>query len=50
MRSLETSYDMRGWFKGVLVLVNQRRRVLRLFLERRALHQEMSKLVKAEYE
>lgn len=50
MRSLETLYDMRGWFKGVLVLVNNRRRVLRLFLERRALHQEMSKLVKAEYE
>lgn len=50
MRSLETLYDMRGWFKGVLVLVNNRRRVLRLFLERRALHQEMMKLVKAEYE
>ena len=47
MRSLETLYDMRGWFKGVLVLVNNRRRVLRLFLERRALHQEMMKLVKA---
>jgi 1-acyl-sn-glycerol-3-phosphate acyltransferase len=50
MRSLETLYDMRGWFKGVLVLVNNRRRVLRLFLERRALHQEMLKLVKAEFE
>jgi glycerol-3-phosphate O-acyltransferase/dihydroxyacetone phosphate acyltransferase len=48
MRSLETLYDMRGWFKGVLVLVNNRRRVLRLFLERRALHQEMMKLVRAE--
>jgi glycerol-3-phosphate O-acyltransferase/dihydroxyacetone phosphate acyltransferase len=48
MRSLETLYDMRGWFKGVLVLFNNRRRVLRLFLERRALHQEMMKLVKAE--
>lgn len=50
MRSLETLYDMRGWFKGVLLLVNNRRRVLRLFLERRALHQEMMKLVKAENE
>jgi len=47
MRSLETLYDMRGWFKGVLVLVNNRRRVLRLFLERRALHQEMMKFVEA---
>ncbi|HZH90324.1 MAG TPA: lysophospholipid acyltransferase family protein [Pyrinomonadaceae bacterium] len=47
MRSLETLYDMRGWFKGVLVLVNNRRRVLRLFLERRALHQEMAKFVEA---
>jgi 1-acyl-sn-glycerol-3-phosphate acyltransferase len=45
MRSLETLYDMRGWFKGVLVLFNNRRRVLRLFLERRALHQEMVKFV-----
>lgn len=50
MRSLETLYDMRGWFQGVLMLVNNRRRVLRLFLERRALHQEMLKLVKAESE
>jgi 1-acyl-sn-glycerol-3-phosphate acyltransferase len=47
MRSLETLYDMRGWFKGVLVLFNNRRRVLRLFLERRALHQEMVKFVEA---
>ncbi|HYP02184.1 MAG TPA: 1-acyl-sn-glycerol-3-phosphate acyltransferase [Pyrinomonadaceae bacterium] len=50
MRSLETLYDMRGWFKGVLLLVNNRRRVLRLFLERRALHQEMVKFVRAEPE
>jgi glycerol-3-phosphate O-acyltransferase/dihydroxyacetone phosphate acyltransferase len=50
MRSLETLYDMRGWFKGVLLLVNNRRRVLRLFLERRALHQEMMKFVRAEPE
>ncbi|MDX6271973.1 MAG: glycerol-3-phosphate O-acyltransferase / dihydroxyacetone phosphate acyltransferase [Acidobacteriota bacterium] len=47
MRSLETLYDMRGWFKGVLLVVNNRRRVLRLFLERRALHQEMVKFVEA---
>jgi 1-acyl-sn-glycerol-3-phosphate acyltransferase len=47
MRSLETLYDMRGWFKGVLVLVGNRRRVLRLFLERRELHQEMKKFVEA---
>jgi 1-acyl-sn-glycerol-3-phosphate acyltransferase len=47
MRSLETLYDMRGWFRGVLVLFNNRRRVLRLFLERRALHQEMMKFVEA---
>lgn len=50
MRSLETLYDMRGWFKGVLLLVNNRRRVLRLFLERRALHQEMLRVVESEYE
>jgi hypothetical protein len=50
MRSLETLYDLRGWFKGVLLLVNQRRRVLRLFLERRALHQEMVKFLQAEDE
>jgi hypothetical protein len=48
MRSLETLYDMRGWFKGVLLLVNNRRRVLRLFLERRALHLEMVKFLRAE--
>jgi 1-acyl-sn-glycerol-3-phosphate acyltransferase len=47
MRSLEMLYDMRGWFKGALVLVRNRRRVLRLFLERRALHQEMMKFVQA---
>ncbi len=47
MRSLETLYDMRGWFKGAMLLVNNRRRVLRLFLERRALHQEMMKFVEA---
>ncbi|HEX8459325.1 MAG TPA: lysophospholipid acyltransferase family protein [Pyrinomonadaceae bacterium] len=45
MRSLETLYDMRGWFKGVLLLFNNRRRVLRLFLERRTLHQQMKKFV-----
>jgi 1-acyl-sn-glycerol-3-phosphate acyltransferase len=45
MRSLETLYDLRGWFRGALVLVNNRRRVLRLFLERRALHQEMLEFV-----
>ena len=45
MRSLEMLYDMRGWFRGVLLLVNQRRRVLRLFIERRALHQEMAKFM-----
>jgi len=50
MRSLETLYDMRGWFKGVLLLVNQRRSVLRLFLERRALHLEMVKFLKVEHE
>ncbi|HEV2803080.1 MAG TPA: lysophospholipid acyltransferase family protein [Pyrinomonadaceae bacterium] len=48
MLSLETLYDMRGWFKGVLLLFNQRQRVLRLFLERRTLHQEMKKFVEAE--
>ncbi|HEX8635596.1 MAG TPA: lysophospholipid acyltransferase family protein [Pyrinomonadaceae bacterium] len=47
MRSLEMLYDLRGWFKGGLVLVNNRRRVLRLFLERRALHQEMLKFVES---
>lgn len=47
MRSLETLYDMRGWFKGALLLVNQRRRVLRLFLERRTLHAEMVEFLQA---
>lgn len=50
MRSLETLYDMQGWFKGVLLLANNPRRVLRLFLERRALHLEMVKFLNANLE
>src|SRR5205085_1685104 len=36
MRSLEELYDMRGWFKAVLLLVSRRKLFLRLLIERRA--------------
>src|SRR5215208_2394983 len=41
LRSLEELYDMRGWFKAVLLLVRRRQLFLRLLIERRALRDEM---------
>jgi hypothetical protein len=45
LRVLEELYDMRGWFKGVLVLLRRRGLFMRLLLERRALHYEIQQLV-----
>ncbi len=44
LRTFEEFYDMRGWFKAVLLLVNRRRLFLRLLRERRSLHHELSRL------
>ncbi|MGB8506908.1 MAG: lysophospholipid acyltransferase family protein [Pyrinomonadaceae bacterium] len=44
LRSLEALYDMRGWFKAVLLLFNRRQLFLRLLFERRALHQEIGEI------
>lgn len=44
LRTFEELYDMRGWFKGSLLLLRQRRLFLRLLLERRRLHNELSQL------
>jgi hypothetical protein len=41
LRSLETLYDLRGWFKAVWLLVRRRRLFLRLLVERQALGEEM---------
>lgn len=41
LRSLEELYDMRGWFKAVLLLVRRRKLFLRLLIERRALQDEL---------
>jgi hypothetical protein len=43
LRSLEELYDMRGWFKAVLLLVRRRKLFLRLLIERRALQDELSR-------
>jgi 1-acyl-sn-glycerol-3-phosphate acyltransferase len=45
VRSLEQLYDMRGWFKALWLLARRRRSVVRLLLDRRALHREMRALV-----
>ena len=45
MRSLETLYDLRGWFAAALLLLRRRRHFLRLLLERRSLHREMRQLI-----
>ena len=45
MRSLETLYDLRGWFKAALLLLRRRRHFLRLLLERRSLQREMRRLI-----
>jgi 1-acyl-sn-glycerol-3-phosphate acyltransferase len=44
MRSIEELYDMRGWFRALLVLVQRRGLFLRLLLERRSLHREIARL------
>jgi 1-acyl-sn-glycerol-3-phosphate acyltransferase len=44
LRSLEELYDMRGWFKAVLLLVRRRQLFLRLLIERRALQDEMRRM------
>ncbi|HEV2707203.1 MAG TPA: 1-acyl-sn-glycerol-3-phosphate acyltransferase [Pyrinomonadaceae bacterium] len=43
MRSLEELYDLRGWLKAVVVLVQRRGQFLRLLLERRSLHRELAR-------
>ena len=43
MRSLEELYDMRGWFKALLLLVRRRKLFLRLLIERRALQDELAR-------
>src|SRR5688500_5605192 len=44
LRSLEELYDMRGWFKALLLLARRRRLFLRLLIERRALGEEMGRI------
>jgi 1-acyl-sn-glycerol-3-phosphate acyltransferase len=44
LRSLEELYDMRGWFKALLLLARRRQLFLRLLIERRALQDELSRL------
>ncbi len=43
LRSLEEAYDMRGWYKAVMLLVRRRQLFLRLLLEREALRGEISR-------
>ncbi|MGH9900761.1 MAG: lysophospholipid acyltransferase family protein [Pyrinomonadaceae bacterium] len=45
LRVFEELYDMRGWFRAVVVLLRRRGLFLRLLLERRALHREIEELV-----
>jgi 1-acyl-sn-glycerol-3-phosphate acyltransferase len=44
LRSFEEAYDMRGWFRAVLLLFRRRQLFLRLLLERRALRNEISRM------
>jgi glycerol-3-phosphate O-acyltransferase/dihydroxyacetone phosphate acyltransferase len=44
LRSLEELYDMRGWFKAVLLLVRRRRLFLRMLIERQALQDELRRM------
>jgi 1-acyl-sn-glycerol-3-phosphate acyltransferase len=44
LRSLEELYDMRGWFKAVLLLVRRRQLFLRLLFERSALQDELRRM------
>jgi glycerol-3-phosphate O-acyltransferase/dihydroxyacetone phosphate acyltransferase len=45
LRSLEETYDLRGWFRASLLLARDRRRFIHLLLERRSLHREVRRLV-----
>jgi len=44
LRSLEELYDMRGWFKALLLLARRRQLFLRLLIERRALRDALSRM------
>lgn len=44
MRSLEELYDMRGWFKAILLIIRRRKLFLRLLIERRALQAEIERM------
>lgn len=44
LRSLEELYDMRGWFKALLLLARRRQLFLRLLIERRALQDELRRM------
>lgn len=44
LRSLEELYDMRGWFKALLLLVRRRQLFLRLLIERGALGDELRRM------
>jgi hypothetical protein len=44
LRSFEELYDLRGWFRAVVLLVRRRRLFLRLLLERRELREELGRL------
>jgi 1-acyl-sn-glycerol-3-phosphate acyltransferase len=44
LRSLEELYDMRGWFKALLLLGRRRQLFLRLLIERRALQDALSRM------
>lgn len=45
LRSLEETYDLRGWFRASLLLARDRRRFVHLLIERRSLHREVRRLV-----
>src|ERR687889_372458 len=44
LRSLEELYDMKGWFKAVLLLARRRQLFLRLLIERQALGEELRRV------
>jgi 1-acyl-sn-glycerol-3-phosphate acyltransferase len=44
LRSLEELYDMRGWFKALLLLGRRRQLFLRLLIERQALQDELRRM------
>jgi hypothetical protein len=42
LRSLEELYDLRGWFNAALVLLRKPQQFIRLLIERRVLHREIT--------